>query len=191
VARLSGSQRMETDVDFGTIVAAHHAEIYQYLLRVTERRADADDLSQETFLRAYRALPSLTVESNVRAWLFSIATNLSLKHFRGGKRRQRAYDAVKARASEVDARDPESDALGRELGTAIERTVAALPFKQRIAFLQRKVHGLDYDAVGKTLHCSSESARAHVFKALKKIRASLDGELDTVEGVRSQEEPSS
>ena len=57
--------------------------------------------------------------------------------------------------------------------------VATLPFKQRVAFTMRKVHELDYDAIGQSLDCSAESARAHVFQALRKIRQGLD-DLDVV-----------
>jgi DNA-directed RNA polymerase specialized sigma24 family protein len=69
---------------------------------------------------------------------------------------------------------PEGEALARETHACVERVVAALPFKQRLAFVMRKLHGLEYDAIGASLSCSGESARAHVFQALKKIRQALD-----------------
>jgi DNA-directed RNA polymerase specialized sigma24 family protein len=53
--------------------------------------------------------------------------------------------------------------------------VAGLPFKQRMAFVQRKIHDLDYEAIARSLGCSAETARAHVFQALKKIRRELEG----------------
>jgi len=157
------------------MVAAHHAEIYRYLLRTTGRTSDADDLSQETFLRAYRAYRSLPEDANARAWLFTIATNLARNHFRAQKRRRLAYSAVSEALSEADGTGPEALALGRQVGEAVEATVGRLPLKQRLAFLQRKIHGLDYDTIGRNLHCSAESARAHVFQALRKIRQALDG----------------
>ena len=55
--------------------------------------------------------------------------------------------------------------------------VIALPLKQRLAFTMRKIHELDYDAIGQSLDCSAESARAHVFQALRKIRTSLNGHI--------------
>ena len=76
---------------FDGIVAAHHAEICRYLRRVITRSAEADDLSQETFLRAYRAYRALPPEANVRAWLFAIATNLCRNYFRSEKRRRTAH----------------------------------------------------------------------------------------------------
>ena len=71
-----------TEDPFESVVAAHHAEIHRYLVRATSRPSDADDLSQETFVRAYKAYRSLPPDANVRAWLFTIATNLYRNHFR-------------------------------------------------------------------------------------------------------------
>jgi RNA polymerase sigma-70 factor (ECF subfamily) len=181
---LSGASGIEAQVErpaawddsaFEQMVTAHHGEIYRYLRRVTGRASDADDLSQETFLRAYRAYRSLPEDANTRAWLFTIATNVSRNHFRARKRRQRVYDAVRATARDVDGTGPEGEALGRQVSAVIEAAVARLPLKQRLAFLQRKIHGLDYDAIGESLQCSPEAARAHVFQALKKIRHALNG----------------
>lgn len=159
---------------FEGIVAAHHAEIRRYLLRVTARGSDADDLSQETFLRAFRAYRGLPPEANVRAWLFAIATNLCRNHFRSQKRRRLAYAAVAAEAPVADRERPDGEALLSEARERVERLIAGLPFKQRLAFTMRKMHDLDYEAIGASLSCSAESARAHVFQALKKIRQGLD-----------------
>ncbi len=160
---------------FETVVAAHHGEIYGYLKRVVGRAGDADDLSQETFLRGYRAYASLPRDANVRAWLFSIATNLARNHFRSEARRRRAYGEVRASPREAVLPVPEAELVSRETGALVEGIVRGLPLKQRLAFTQRKIHGLDYEAIGRSLGCSAESARAHVFQALRKIRRGLDG----------------
>ena len=159
---------------FEAIVAAHHGEIYRYLRRTTGQASEADDLSQETFLRAFRAYRALPQDANVRAWLFAIATNLYRNRFRAGKRQRRALEAVRAEGSHVDGRGPEAEMLFRETRTRIEAIVAGLPLKQRLAFTLRKVHDLDYEAIARSLDCSTESARAHVFQALRKIRQGLD-----------------
>jgi RNA polymerase sigma-70 factor (ECF subfamily) len=165
------------DTRFEAMIATHHAEIYRYILRTTGRTVDADDISQETFLRAYRAWRALPADANARAWLFAIATNLCRNHFRARTRRHRAYEAVRATARETDALAPDGIAIGRQMSAAIDAVVARLPFKQRVAFLERKIHGLDYDAIGRSLDCSAESARAHVFQALRKIRQVLDRDV--------------
>lgn len=159
---------------FEAIVAAHHGEIYRYLRRATGRASEAEDLSQETFLRAFRAYRSLPPDANVRAWLFAIATNLCRNRRRAGKRQRRALEAVRAEQSDVDGREPETETLLNETRARVEAIVAGLPLKQRLAFTLRKVHGLDYGAIARSLGSSAESARANVFQALRKIRQGLD-----------------
>ncbi len=160
---------------FEALVAVHHPEIHRYLSRISARSSEADDLSQETFIRAYRAYQALPEDANVRAWLFAIATNLFRNHLRSEKRRSTAHAAVRATRSETDGEGPEEETLFKETRTLIEDVVARLPFKQRTAFTLRKIHDLDYDAIARTLDCSPDSARAHVFQALRKIRQSLNG----------------
>jgi RNA polymerase sigma-70 factor (ECF subfamily) len=159
---------------FEAIVASHHAEIHRYLARATSRASDADDLSQETFVRAYRAYRGLPPDANLRAWLFAIATNLVRNHVRGERRRRLAMSAAAAEATERGPAWPEGEALAGEARARIDGVVARLPLKQRLAFTMRKVHELDYETIGRSLACSPESARAHVFQALKKIRHALD-----------------
>ena len=160
---------------FETVVSAHHGEIFRYLQRVIGQAGDADDLSQETFLRAYRAYGSLPGEANLRAWLFTIATNLAKNHFRSETRRRRAYGEMRASMRETVEAAPEAELVSRETGALVEGIVRRLPLKQRLAFTQRKIHGLDYQAIGRSLNCSAETARAHVFQAVRKIRQALDG----------------
>ncbi|MGH7368319.1 MAG: RNA polymerase sigma factor [Candidatus Rokuibacteriota bacterium] len=160
---------------FEAVVSAHHAEIRRYLLRITGRGSDADDLSQETFLRAFRAYRALPPGANVRAWLFAIATNLGRNHFRAQGRRRRAYAAA---AFEMTAGAPDradGRVLADEARARMERVITGLPAKQRLAFIMRKMHELDYTEIGASLSCSEESARAHVFQALRKVRRGLEG----------------
>ena len=159
---------------FAAVISAHHGEIYRYLRRVIRWDGGADDLSQETFLRAYRARASLPPDANVRAWLFSIATNLAKNYFRSESRRRKAYAEVRAGSSDTTD-SAEAEAAARETEALVEAIVGRLPLKQRAAFTQRKIHGLEYEAIGESLGCSAETARAHVFQALKKIRQGLDG----------------
>lgn len=160
---------------FETILEAHHAEIYRYLVRVTSRASEADDLAQDTFLRAYKAYRTLTPDANVRAWLFTIATNLARNHFRAERRRRDAHAAVRATRAESDGAGPEGETLFNETRAPLDTVVTRLPLKQRLAFVLRKVHDFDYEAIALSLDCSAESARAHVFHALRKIRQELQG----------------
>jgi RNA polymerase sigma-70 factor (ECF subfamily) len=162
---------------FDGIVAAHHGEIFRYLRRISSRTAEADDLSQETFLRAYRAWASLAPDANVRAWLFAIATNVFRNHLRSERRRRAAHDTVRATRRVLDAEGPEEEAMAGELRALTEAAIDRLPLKQRLAFTLRKLHELDYEVIGQSLDCSADTARAHVFQALRKIRTTLDGHV--------------
>ena len=165
--------RVMAEDTFEAVIAAHHAEIHRYLVRLTARSSDADDLSQETFIRAFRAHRGLSPDANLRAWLFAIATNVCRNYFRGEKRRRLAYAAAgEVPVAPVDR--PDGQVLVSEVSVRVDSIVAGLPMKQRLAFTMRKMHDLDYDAIGAGLECSAESARAHVFQALKKIRRGLD-----------------
>lgn len=170
---------------FDAVVSSHHGEIYRYLQRVIGRTGDADDLCQETFLRAFRAYGSLPKDANVRAWLFSIATNLAKNRFRSEARRRKAYGEVRASLRDTATPGAEVELTSRETGRLVEGIIQRLPLKQRLAFTQRKIHGLEYDAIGRTLGCSAETARAHVFQALRKIRRGLDGQGSLAEEPQS------
>jgi RNA polymerase sigma-70 factor (ECF subfamily) len=165
--------RVMAEDAFEAVIAAHHAEIHRYVVRVTARSSDADDLSQETFIRAFRAHKGLPPDANFRAWLFAIATNVCRNYFRGEKRRRLAYAAA-GEAPSADVARPDGHVLVTEASARIDAIVAGLPVKQRLAFTMRKMHDLDYEAIGESLSCSAESARAHVFQALRKIRRALD-----------------
>ena len=160
---------------FDALVTKHHGEIYRYLCRVVSGSGAAEDLTQETFLRAYRAHRGLPDDANARAWLFTIATNVARNDVRAEVRRRRAHTAVREAWSGVDGAGPEDATLVNETRAALAAAIDALPFKQRLAFTLRKVHDVDYETIGQSLECSAESARAHVFQALRKIRRSWNG----------------
>ncbi len=170
---------------FEAVMTAHHAEIYRYLRRVTFRSSEAEDLSQETFLRAFRAYRALPPDANVRAWLFAIATNLFRNSLRAAKRRRAAHDTVKGKGREDGGEGPENEARFHEARVTVERVIDGLPPKQRAAFVMRKVHELPYEEIAKSLGCSPDSARAHVFQAFRKIRTSLhDAQLPAAESAQ-------
>ena len=171
----AGSSTVMSDLTFEALMSEHHAEIYRYILRgdgaaARCRRPLAGDLPARV-----PGAPDTAARRELAAWLFAIATNLTRNHFRSQKRRRLAYQAVVTETRETDGERPDGVTLSQELGTAVEHVVAKLPLKQRLAFLQRKVHGLEYDAIGQSLQCSAETARAHVFQALRKVRRALEG----------------
>src|SRR5262245_55952460 len=126
--------RVMAEDAFEAVVAQHHAEIHRYLVRVTARASDADDLSQEPLLRAFRAHGSLPPEPRFRLGLRVIAAQLSRLCCRGGRRRRLAYAAARAAVPSVDPSRPDGRVLGSEASAGVDAIVAALPAKQGLAF---------------------------------------------------------
>jgi RNA polymerase sigma-70 factor (ECF subfamily) len=149
-------------------------DLFRFLVALVGRQ-EAEDCFQETMMAALRAYPRLEPDANVRAWLFTIATNVFRNHVRSERRRRAAHDTVRATRRDVDMDGPEAQAVAGEVRSLTETAIRNLPLKQRLAFTLRKMHELDYELIGQSLDCSPESARAHVFQALKKIRVSLNG----------------
>lgn len=174
-------QKQEEQLTFAEVVTRHQEMVYRYLIRFTRHQQDAQDLFQETFLRAHRAYATLPDAANVQAWLMRIAINLTKNYVRDRQRYRRVIVATEdpgdvplAHSTEKDGLDTEGVMILRETGQRLLTAIEALPFHQRAALVQRQFEGLDYAAIAANLHCSQDSARAHVYQALRKLRAALD-----------------
>jgi RNA polymerase sigma-70 factor (ECF subfamily) len=147
---------------FESLIEQYQPAVYRFLYRLCLGNGhDAEDLCQETFLRAFRAYRALPPDAQHRAWLYRIAYNL----FLNGRRRPPSAELPE----EVPA--PARDEDGRELVASIGAFVQTLPAKQRAALILRHVEGREYCEVAGVLGCSEDSARANVFQAVKKVRA--------------------
>ena len=167
---LSRNRTMADSSAFDKIVDGHHAEIHRYLWRVIPHGADA--LCEETFVRAFRAHRSLTADADVRAWLFAIATRLCLT-----PRSARGSSLSKGKSAQPYA--PNGGSAEREAWSvrrrgSLEAAIGRLPVTPRVALVMRKLHHLDYAAIGACLDCSAESAQTLVLEAMRKIRRGLE-----------------
>lgn len=155
---------------FEVLLDRYQTEILRYLVRMTGNRADADDLFQDTFLRAFRAFDRLRANSNHRAWLYRIATNACLNHRRTIRRR-----------GEVESFDESRDRLPAGHGTGaapvsgveFRRALRRLSPRQRAAFVQRNFQGLSYAHIAKALGCTPVTARANVYQAARRLKREL------------------
>ena len=155
--------------DFDKLVDEHSREIFAYLWRMLRDPQDAEDALQETFLRAFRGFPRREDDSNLRAWLYKIATNVAYTLLK--KRNRRA-----SRTTDLTEFTPiaTSDNLARrDLLEAVLQAVKILPHKQQAALMLRNYQGFSYDEIGEALDCSPEAARANVYQAVKKLRLQL------------------
>jgi RNA polymerase sigma-70 factor (ECF subfamily) len=156
---------------FDWLLATYHAPVYRFLVRLCAGdRHEAEDLCQETFLRAFRAFERLDGSANHRAWVYRIAYNRFLND-----RRRRRRTEVRLDESTPAGRAPDD---ARELVRAVLRFVADLPPRQRAALILRRVEGREYDEVAAVLGCSPDAARANAYQALKKVRARFGEEYE-------------
>lgn len=154
---------------FDFLVETHSAEIYRYLWRMLVDTADAEDCLQETFLRVLRALPRLPADSNYRAYLYKVATNVARTHaVRRSQHNHRHAPLLDITPS--PGLSPAEQAAENELLTAVFAAVSALPHKQRAAFMMRQYQDMDYPEIAAALDTREDSARANVYQALKKLR---------------------
>jgi len=156
-------------VTFDDLLARYQAEIYRFALHLTRNRCDADDLYQETMLKAFRAFGRLRESSNHRAWLYKIATNA----FLADREKRGRIDSLDEQTSTIIP-DEEPDQAACLDATALLKDVAAfvddLPPKQRTALVLRKYQGQGYGEIAAALKCSEVAARANVYEALRKLR---------------------
>jgi len=156
---------------FDVAVKSMEREIMRFLMRSTGDREDAKDLFQETWLRAYRAYPTLRSEDGLRPWIFRIASNLCRNRVRDRMRRMRVIANASANGAELCDSASSPTRGGPEGALHLKRSISRLPGKQGQALMMRKFAGLEYAEIGAALNCSVESARASVYQALRKLKA--------------------
>jgi RNA polymerase sigma factor (sigma-70 family) len=145
---------------FQRLLEEHRVGVYRFLVAAVGPQ-EADDCFQETFLAALRAYPGLRDGSNLRGWLFTIATNKAMDHWRAASRRPIPVETIPERpALEPPDGDPE-----------LWRSVAGLPPMQRAAVIHRYVLDLPYAEVAAALGCSEEAARANAYEGRRKLRS--------------------
>ena len=142
----------------------HQAEILAYLARLLGDIHDAEDISQETWLRAHAALPRLAPDANRRAWLYRIATNTAFNLLKRRRRERRDQDGQWPPAPGPEARDQ---------WRSVVQAVETLPPKQRAALMQRQFQGLSYREIAAALDCTEAAARANVYQAIQRLRRLL------------------
>jgi DNA-directed RNA polymerase specialized sigma24 family protein len=145
---------------FQRFLDAHREDVWRFLVASVGRDA-ADDCFQETFLSALRAYPRLRDASNLRGWLFTIATRKALDHWRGERRRPLPVEQL---PEPVGPGHPDGDP---ELWTA----VGSLPPMQRAAVIHRYVLDLPYAEIADALGISEEAARANTYEGRRKLRS--------------------
>jgi RNA polymerase sigma-70 factor, ECF subfamily len=162
------------DDAFRILVERHSRAVYRAAYRVTGNSADADDVVQETFLRAYRALASFDARASLTTWLHRIAVNCSLDLIDSRKRREsRLSDGDVLADVASTAATPDRLALGAEMQRAIAQAMDQLTGNERTAFVLRHFEGMPLEEIGQILGIRLNATKNTVFRAVKKLRAQL------------------
>jgi RNA polymerase sigma-70 factor (ECF subfamily) len=176
VTRVQAGERAAFDV----LVLRYQQKVMNLVLRYVRNRAEAEDVTQEAFLKAYRALPSFRGESAFYTWLYRIAINTAKNTLVANKRRPAEYeiDALEhAQHALPDAlRDhetPERLALSEEIRATVSAAMAALPADLRTAIVLRELDGLSYEEIASAMDCPVGTVRSRIFRA----RDAIDRQL--------------
>ena len=164
---------------FDMLVLKYQRRIERLLSRSVRDAADVADLTQETFLAAYRALPGFRGESAFYTWLYRIAVNAARRHLGQQPRLQQvqAWDDSEGTFGTAptpsDDATPESLLAGRQLARELDEAVESLVEEQRRALLLREVDGLSYDEIGELMRCPPGTVRSRIYRAREAVAARL------------------
>jgi RNA polymerase sigma-70 factor (ECF subfamily) len=181
VAAVSRAREGDSDA-FRHLVERHSRVIFRVAYRMTGNEHDADDVVQETFLRAYRQLENFEERANFSTWLHRIAVNCSLDllRARGRHDKHRAdlsiHDGDEEREREIPSADPQPDRLllSAELQQHVAAAMENLSGNERTAFILRHFEGMPVDEIGKTLGIQVNAAKHTIFRAVRKLREALE-----------------
>jgi RNA polymerase sigma-70 factor (ECF subfamily) len=165
---------------FRVLVERHSRNLFRLAYRMTGHQEDAEDVVQETFLRAYRQLGKFDERASFGTWLYRIAANCSLDSIRARKRRSERQEPVEEGAPDpVEALpDPAPPPDRLALSSEVERRVAGaldeLSEMERTAFVLRHYEGMCIDDISRTLGVQPNAAKHSIFRAVQKLRRALE-----------------
>jgi RNA polymerase sigma-70 factor (ECF subfamily) len=153
----------------------HHVAVYRFLRRMGARAADAEDMTQQVFLRVLAALPAYEERQLEKAWVFRIARNVRTDHFRAEARRplREPLDELPRAAAPVE--------LSTRLD--IDAALASLGEAEREAFLLREVGGLGYSEIAASTGATADSVRNRIHRARVALRDALGSHRPSARGV--------
>ena len=175
---------------FGRLVEERHADIYALLCRLTEDAEEARDLTQETFLQAFRNIAGFRGDADLRTWLYRIAVNQARNRWRWWKRRRRdrtvSLDAPVSDGQETplsaglaggEGLDPERQALAREREQALHAALKSLSRPYREVIVLRDIEGLSYEEVAAALDLNVGTVKSRLNRGRTELRRRLEGSL--------------
>lgn len=175
-AQLVQRAREGDEASFAEIFNAHKTKIYSLCLRMTSNTAEAEDLTQDAFLQVFRKLDTFRGDSALSTWLYRVAVNTVLMHFRKKGLRQVSLDEPANR--ETGAPQREYGKIDGRLSTSVDRialtrAIKELPVGYRRIFLLHEVKGYEHHEIAGLLRCSVGNSKSQLHKAKMKMRELL------------------
>ena len=177
---------------FELLVMKYQRRLGRLLSRWVRDPAEVEDVTQEAFIKAYRALPSFRGESAFYTWLYRIAINTAKNYLVALGRRApttTGFDNEEAEGFEDadqlrDSNTPETELEGKQVAAVVNKAIDALPEDLRTAITLREIEGLSYDEIANVMNCPIGTVRSRIFRAREAIATELRPLLGTEENRR-------
>lgn len=167
---------------FAALFEMHKPRIYAICLRMTNNMAEAEDLTQDAFIHVFRKLSTFRGESAFSTWLYRIAVNTVLMHFRKKSNRQVSLDQPSQNDSTMPKREygrVDDRLAGSVDRLALARAINELPPGYRTIFLMHEVQGYEHQEIARLLHCSIGNSKSQLHKAKLRMRRLLAPDMQT------------
>ncbi len=166
---------------FDVLVLKYQHKVVKLVMRYVRNPAEAEDVAQEAFIKAYRALPKFRGDSAFYTWLYRIAINTAKNAAASRGRSPIQYELDRGdgeESHEVQARmkdmaTPEALAMTEEIRSTVNAAIEALPEDLRTAIVLRELEGLSYEEIAATMECPVGTVRSRIFRAREAIDARL------------------
>ncbi len=158
---------------FDELVVRHRERIFATAYRMVENAETAEEIAQETFIKAFKGLRSFRGKANVKTWLYRITMNLCYDEFSRRKREAEAHSGAGLSFSGAPADAPHENLERKERSAWLERQTAKLPFKQKSTLMLRIFQGMTFREIGQALGCTAGSARVNYRHAVLKLKEAM------------------
>jgi RNA polymerase sigma-70 factor (ECF subfamily) len=160
---------------FRVLVERHSRSVYRLAYRMTGRAEDAEDVVQETFVRAYRRLSRFEERSNFATWLYRIGFNCAIDYIRARPHRESGEPQEELDRRAGPAGGPSMDDLvfAGQVSARMQTALSSLSEQERAAFLMRHYHGCSIEEICGALELKTNAAKHSIFRAVRKMRVAL------------------